>query len=84
MPTGDEALFEGLIGMLREEGHDGAAARLHEILHETAFTTGSELLGELGLAISAFVGQRPKVSRELRRQLEAAQRQVRQTWPSLQ
>ena len=36
---------------LRSAGFVAEASTLHEILHEIAWTTSSELLGELGLAI---------------------------------
>ena len=42
---------DALIRNLRVAGCDAGATRLHELLHETAFTTSSELLGELALAL---------------------------------
>jgi len=46
--------FDTLIAYLRSDGHSETANRLHELLHETAWTSGSELIGELGLAIQGF------------------------------
>lgn len=39
--------FDNLIDSLRRQGLTDPANRLHSLLHETAWTTGSELLGEL-------------------------------------
>ena len=81
--TGFES-FDKLIRELRAEGHDQSAAKLHELLHETAWTTGSELMGELGRAILAFERSGPEMSPELQRRLDSCMRQVRRTWPDIQ
>jgi hypothetical protein len=51
--TGYEC-FDELIRRLRAEGHVAPADKLHRLLHEVAWTTGSELIGELRLAILTF------------------------------
>jgi len=43
--------FETLILSLKQQGLAEPANALHELLHETAWTTSSELLGELGIKI---------------------------------
>ena len=40
--------FDELAASLRNDGLSDEADRLHVLLHEVAWTTGSELLGELG------------------------------------
>jgi hypothetical protein len=45
--TGYEC-FDELIRRLRAEGHVAPADKLHRLPHEVAWTTGSELIGELG------------------------------------
>jgi len=40
--------FDELIDALRGQSLNAPANRLHSLLHETAWTTGSEFLGELG------------------------------------
>jgi hypothetical protein len=80
--TGYEC-FDELIRQLRVEGHVQPAARLHELLHETAWTTTSELMGELGLAILAFKRSGPSVSSDLRRLLDSCMRLVRRVWPGI-
>lgn len=73
--------FEVLIERLNSEGFRETADRVDEVRHRIAWTTGTELLGELGLALQAFKRQRPRVSPELRRQLKACLRLVRRAWP---
>jgi hypothetical protein len=46
----DPECFETLIAHLRAEGHDAFADQLADMIHHTAWTTGSELNGELALA----------------------------------
>ena len=46
--------FDELIRRLRAAGSSDAARRLDDKLHGTAWTTSSELIGELGLEILAF------------------------------
>jgi hypothetical protein len=75
--------FDGLIQQLRVDGHVESAARLHALLHETAWTTGSELIGELGLALLAFERSTPVIGHELRRALERCMGRVRQVWPDI-
>ena len=79
----DPDCFEKLIRQLRTDGHEEAAHAIDTILHHTAWTTGTELLGELGLAIRSFDRQAPRVSPALRRELKACMRVVRRAWPAM-
>jgi len=81
-PTGYEC-FDELICQLRAEGHIEPADRLHTLLHKVAWTTGSELIGELGLAILAFERSTPAVSSDLRRLLDFCSGVVRRRWPDI-
>ena len=45
------ALIDSLIGRLKRLNLAAPAQELHSILHESAWTTSSELLGELKLAL---------------------------------
>ena len=61
------ALIERLIA----ERHDGEARRLHSLIHETTWTTGSELLGEFMLAFKDMKGKySPEVAKEIKECLE--------------
>lgn len=40
---------ESVLAALRSAGFSAQADRINDVLHETAWTTGNELLGELGL-----------------------------------
>ena len=44
--------FDELIALLRDDGLSTDADRLQLLLHEVVWTTGSELVGELGQALS--------------------------------
>ncbi len=75
--------FDELIRELRAEGHAAVAANLDELLHHTGWTTGSELMGELGLVLTAFERSSPRMSLNLRRRLDACMSLVRSVWPDL-
>ncbi|MEW6348735.1 MAG: hypothetical protein AB1646_06705 [Thermodesulfobacteriota bacterium] len=76
-------LFDELIGTLRSEGYEDTAQRLHVILRQTAWTTGSELLGELGLEILAFQRVTRSVPTELQNLLGRCMKMVKKAWPLL-
>ncbi len=46
--------IDKLISLLNNEGYEAAASKLQFYVHETAWTTGSELLGELNLYLNKF------------------------------
>jgi len=75
--------FEKLIVQLRAEGHAEMADRLDDLLHHTAWTTGSELNGVLAQTIRSFVRSRPTLSRSLRQALRTCLRATRPPWPAL-
>ena len=75
--------FEQLITGLRAEGHSDFAAKLDYLLHKVAWTTGSELLGELGLEILGFQQHLPTISEELRQLLASCMDIVRRAWPDI-
>jgi hypothetical protein len=76
-------LFDELIQRLRVDGYVEAAGRLHTLLHEVAWTSSSELLGELGLALLAFERSTPVIGAELRRLLDRSMALIRQVWPDI-
>jgi hypothetical protein len=78
------AEFDELISMLRAEGHGQVAQRLHSLLHEVAWTNGSELMGELGLEIVRFQRGNRVVSPELQRLTGRCMAAVRQVWPRIE
>ena len=57
---------DGLSEWLKREGHPDEGQELHTLMHETAWTTSSELLGELMLALDKMKG---KYSQELRAEI---------------
>jgi len=75
--------FEELITQLRAEGHARAADILHHRLHVVAWTTGSELLGELGAEIIRFQQSGQSMSGELQQSLSRSLDMVRRVWPDV-
>lgn len=75
--------FDDLIRQLRSEGHSQFADKLDFLLHRVAWTTGSELIGELGLALLGFEKDTPSVSSALRPHLDLCMRFVRRVWPDI-
>lgn len=73
--------FQELIQQLRHEHFDEVAENLDSILNRVAWTTGSELVGELGAAIRDFERTQPVVSPSLRSALERCARIVVRVWP---
>ena len=68
--------FRELIQELRREHFDEVAGRVDSILNHVAWTTSSELVGELGAAIRDFERAQPVVSPSLRSALEQCARIV--------
>ena len=83
MPSGsdDYDCFRELIQELRREHFDEVAGRVDSILNDVAWTTGSELVGELGATIRDFERAQPVVSPSLRSALERCARIVVRVWP---
>ncbi len=75
--------FDELIPILRAEGLCDFTAKLHTLLHETAWTTSPELFGELGLAILDFEGTLCDVSSGLRGIFDPCTKLVRRFWPDI-
>lgn len=74
--------FERLIVSLRADGLAGDADRLHSLIHEVAWTTGSELVGELGKEIRKIHREQAnKFSSCTRGRMDEAMRWVTRVWP---
>ena len=69
--------FRQLIQGLRDEGFEKAAESLDDLLNHTAWTTSSELIGELGLAIRDFERTRPAITSSLHAVLKECKMVVR-------
>jgi hypothetical protein len=76
--------FGELISKLRAEGHGQVAQRLHSLLHKVAWTTGSELIGELGLEIAKFRRSNPLGSPELQELTRRCMAEVKHVWPNIE
>ena len=74
--------FERLMVSLRADGFTKDAERLHFLIHKVAWTTGSELLGELGQEITKLRREHAdKLSTSTRDQMEEALQMVARVWP---
>jgi hypothetical protein len=81
--TGNQ-IFEELLSALGTEGYDQISQRLHVLLHEVAWTTSSELMGELGLEILIFQRSPQSLSPELQELLCRCMDVVKQVWPDIE
>ena len=74
--------FERLIVSLRADGLAGDADRLHDLIHKVAWTTGSELMGELGQEIRKLRREHgDRFSANTRNLMDAALQMVERVWP---
>ena len=76
--------FDELIANLRKAGHNDTAKRLHHLLHQVPWTSGTELISELGSEILAFKQSAPQVSGELKRSLNHCLGTIKQVWPDIE
>jgi hypothetical protein len=79
----DYECFEELIKLLQTSGNTATAQRLDDLLHRVAWTTGSELIGELGLEILAFQRTMPGDSPELQCAINRCMIMVKRIWPDI-
>ncbi len=74
--------FDELIASLRADGLSADGDRLHFMIHKVAWTTGSELIGELGQAMKDVAGEHGDCfSDGTRAKMEAAFEMVMRVWP---
>lgn len=74
--------FDQLIESLRSDGFANEADRLHFLIYEVAWTTGSELIGELGQEIKAIAQEQgDDFSSKTRSKIGDAMRIVERVWP---
>lgn len=74
--------FDELIALLRHDGFSAQADRLNVLLHQVAWTTGSELLGELGQKLKEIEKREStKLSGESREKIGECFRMVFRVWP---
>ena len=74
--------FDDLIVSLRVDGLNTEADRLHYIIHKVAWTTGSELIGELGQEMKKLEQEHGSdLSTSTGAKVEAAFEMVRRVWP---
>lgn len=74
-------LIDSIIAKFEARNQQAAADKLRRI-QETAFTTSSELLGELGLAVRS-IQKETQLDREMKQDLDHVMRAVKKAWPRL-
>jgi hypothetical protein len=81
-PTISYEPFEKLIVSLRNDGLLRESGLLDHMIHKVAWTTGSELIGELGKTIKEIRRTTlNKLSNESRERMKEAMEMVKQVWP---
>lgn len=74
--------FEVLIRSLRVDGHQHHADFLDHLLHKVAWTTGSELIGELGQIIKKIKTEdSSRLSAETNKDMKEGMDMVKAVWP---
>jgi hypothetical protein len=74
--------FDEFIASLRADGLGPDADRLHVMIHNVAWTTGSELIGELGQTMKEIVREHgDSFSDSTRARMDAAFEMVERAWP---
>ncbi len=73
-----------LVKRLSTEGLADHAAKLHTLIHDVAWTSGSELLGELGLELKRIQElHEPHLPSDLVEAISRSRAFVREYWPDL-
>lgn len=81
MPTISYEPFEKLIVCLRADGMEPEAHSIHHLMHKVAWTTGSELLGELGQKINRIREEKNSdLSDETKKKMKEGIQMVRVAW----
>jgi len=73
---------DGTVAEMRRAGLIGEAEQLDNLLHKVAWTTSSELFGEIGLSILRIL-ELPSVSPAIRSRLQQCMAGVRVVWPDM-
>lgn len=74
--------FDRLIISLRNDGLLKESNLLHDMIYEIAWTTGSELIGELGQAIKKIRKESPlSLSDDSKKNMREAMEMVKRVWP---
>lgn len=74
--------FDELTASLRYDGLPAEADRLYVLLHEVAWTTGSELIGELGQALKKIeIDGLRSISASSAQKIEECFKMVCRVWP---
>jgi hypothetical protein len=74
--------FRRLTDQLHKDNFGITASRIDSLLH-SAWTTGSELIGELGLEILDFEKCGYDLNEQLQSLIDDCMRRVRQVWPDI-
>ena len=74
--------FDRLIVSLRNDGPLKEANLLHHMIHSVAWTTSSELIGELGQTIKKISKESPlSISETSKKNMLEAMKMVKRVWP---
>jgi hypothetical protein len=74
--------FEKLIASLGKDGLLKESSLLHNMIHQIAWTTGSELMGELGQTLKRITKENlPRLSDDSREHIREAMEMGRRVWP---
>jgi hypothetical protein len=77
------APFDDLIACLRRDGLSKEANLLDRLLHKTAWTAGSELLGELGLAVKRIrLEHADDLTEDCKDHISKSMEMVKRVWPA--
>ena len=81
-PTISYQPFDDLIGSLRADGLSQRAESLDFLLHKVAWTSASELIGELGQKIKEIRKEHSShLSEETKNKMKAGMDMVKVVWP---
>ncbi|MRR17817.1 MAG: hypothetical protein EG826_15320 [Deltaproteobacteria bacterium] len=74
--------FERLIVTLRDDGLLAESDLLYDMIHKTAWTTGSELIGELGKSIRKIRKENiNRLSADSIKNIKESMKMVKEVWP---
>jgi hypothetical protein len=74
--------FDRLIVSLRNDGLLKESDLLHHMIHKVAWTTGSELIGELGQSIKKIRKENPNsLSDDSKKNIQESVEMVKRVWP---